>query len=254
MRTPEYFLAILEDALSRLKLSAANITDQLPGSALPPGGPSGSGYPAAPMTHDKITDFTAAVTDVVGDLGGFTDPTTTAGDLIYRDGSGPQRLPIGSADQVLTVVSGEPGWAPAASGTIPQCVTCWHDESVVTAGAGVLNTNSTDGGQRYQTYSAIAPAASGDAFAQSVVLDAGSYVLSILGYTDTDQGQVTWTLGAQVLVTGQDWYSGGGAYNVVKTVSFTLATAGRYALTGTISGKNASSSGYVLRLTKFWIR
>ena len=48
---------------------------------------------------------------------GFTNPMTTAGDLIDGGTAGaPQRLAIGSAGQVLTVVSGAPAWAPATSG------------------------------------------------------------------------------------------------------------------------------------------
>jgi hypothetical protein len=43
----------------------------------------------------------------------LTDPTTTEGDVIYRDGSGLQRLGIGTAGQRLTVNSAEtaPEWA-----------------------------------------------------------------------------------------------------------------------------------------------
>ncbi len=43
--------------------------------------------------------------------GGFTNPMTTAGDLIDGGASGaPQRLAIGSAGQVLTVSGGAPAW------------------------------------------------------------------------------------------------------------------------------------------------
>jgi hypothetical protein len=47
------------------------------------------------------------------DTSGLTDPTTTEGDVIYRDGSGLQRLGIGTAGQRLTVNSTEtaPEWA-----------------------------------------------------------------------------------------------------------------------------------------------
>lgn len=43
-------------------------------------------------------------------------PTTTQGDLIRRGASADERLPIGSADQVLTVVGGVPAWADASGG------------------------------------------------------------------------------------------------------------------------------------------
>ena len=49
-----------------------------------------------------------------------TSPTTTIGDLIYNNtgsAAGDTRLPIGSDDQLLTVVSGEPAWADAPVST-----------------------------------------------------------------------------------------------------------------------------------------
>lgn len=49
---------------------------------------------------------------------------TTAGDLIKGTGSGTfNRLGIGSAGQVLTVSSGAPAWATAASGSMTQLAT-----------------------------------------------------------------------------------------------------------------------------------
>lgn len=52
-----------------------------------------------------------------GSSGGFTNPMTTAGDLIIGGASGAAaRLGIGSAGQVLTVAAGDPSWAAAAGG------------------------------------------------------------------------------------------------------------------------------------------
>jgi len=49
--------------------------------------------------------------------GGLSNPMTTTGDVIIGGGSGtPARLAIGSAAQVLTVVSGQPAWATNPSG------------------------------------------------------------------------------------------------------------------------------------------
>lgn len=44
-------------------------------------------------------------------------PTTTQGDLIYRDASNNARLAIGTAGQVLTVAGGVPTWAAASGGS-----------------------------------------------------------------------------------------------------------------------------------------
>ena len=41
----------------------------------------------------------------------ITNPLTTLGDLLFRDENGAQRLPVGSAGQVLKVVGGVPTWS-----------------------------------------------------------------------------------------------------------------------------------------------
>lgn len=49
--------------------------------------------------------------------GGFTNPMTTKGDMIYEDATpAPNRLPIGTPGQLLTVVSGLPAWSTGAVG------------------------------------------------------------------------------------------------------------------------------------------
>jgi hypothetical protein len=60
-----------------------------------------------------------------GSGGGFSNPMSTAGDIITGGSSGtPQRLAAGSNNQVLTVVSGAPAWAaPAANPAFSTTVT-----------------------------------------------------------------------------------------------------------------------------------
>jgi len=49
-----------------------------------------------------------------------TNPMTTAGDMITGGAAGvEQRLPVGSANQVLTVTAGAPAWAAASGGSPP---------------------------------------------------------------------------------------------------------------------------------------
>lgn len=49
--------------------------------------------------------------------GSGSSPTTTAGDLIVRGAAVDERLPVGSAGQILTVSGGAPAWvSPSASG------------------------------------------------------------------------------------------------------------------------------------------
>ena len=88
-----------------------------------PAGVSGS----AVLAPDSVGNFDVSENDgsfsrvcTAGNgvcAGGFTNPMTTAGDLIdATTGGAPQRLGIGTNGYVLTVVSGAPAWAASAAG------------------------------------------------------------------------------------------------------------------------------------------
>lgn len=63
-----------------------------------------------PQLQRMIRAVDADVDGIAG--GGMSNPMTTLGDIIRGASAGaPQRLAVGSAGQVLTVVSGEPMWA-----------------------------------------------------------------------------------------------------------------------------------------------
>lgn len=63
------------------------------------------------------TNFFCGATSAGGGGGGFTNPMTTAGDLIDGGSGGtPQRLPIGATGDVLRVVAGAPAWATISAG------------------------------------------------------------------------------------------------------------------------------------------
>jgi hypothetical protein len=67
-------------------------------------------------TSDSAYEEFAKVSEVVG--GGMTNPMTTAGDMIYAGSSGiPTRLPKGTDDQYLKLVSGAPTWAAGGGGS-----------------------------------------------------------------------------------------------------------------------------------------
>jgi len=56
--------------------------------------------------------------------GGFSDPMTTSGDIIYRDVlNSTTRLSAGAENQVLTIVSGIPSWATLSSGFSDPMIT-----------------------------------------------------------------------------------------------------------------------------------
>lgn len=80
--------------------------------------------------------------------GGMTNPMTTAGDTIVGGASGtPQRLPIGTAGQVYTVVSGAPAWASAASASLAPVIAfnlTNKSGGAVTSGDVVILDSSND--------------------------------------------------------------------------------------------------------------
>jgi len=83
-----------------------------------------------------------------GGGGGFTNPMTTAGDIIVGGASGAaQRLGIGSAGQVLTVVSGAPAWATPSGGGggIPateRAINASYDYGILASAAASTNTTA----------------------------------------------------------------------------------------------------------------
>lgn len=73
-----------------------------------------------------------------GSGGGFTNPMTSAGDMIYENFTpAPARLPIGSAGQVMTVVGGLPAWnSQSTSAAVPPT------ETRITTGSGTYTVPS----------------------------------------------------------------------------------------------------------------
>ena len=69
---------------------------------------------------------------------------TTQGDLLYRDGSGLQRLAIGSANQALLVNSSANGFTYGSAGKAVECFV-YADENVgsIASGADFVNWNFT---------------------------------------------------------------------------------------------------------------
>lgn len=68
-------------------------------------------------TNNTTIATTAFVTAAIQGSGGYVDPLTTNGDLVYYNG-GTTRLGIGTNGQVLTVVGGLPVWSAAAGGVL----------------------------------------------------------------------------------------------------------------------------------------
>lgn len=90
--------------------------------------------------YDSSTgaDYKVLMSGLKSYIGGFADPMTTFGDIIFRGSSTPSRLPIGSVGQVLTVSNAGnfniPSWQTPSggSGTVTS----------VTAGNGMTQTGT----------------------------------------------------------------------------------------------------------------
>jgi len=136
---------------------------------------------------------------------------------------------------------------------LPLQATLWHDESVVTVGNALLSVVSGSG-QRYATLSYQNVAADGDTFTQDFTLKAGNYTLYALGFTNANSGKIDWYVDGVLQSSGQDWYSAGNVFNVIKTSSVTVVGNGIHELKGVVNGKNVASGGYFIQFTKMWIQ
>jgi hypothetical protein len=111
---------LIAEALASHRVPASQIRDQLAGSQVAPAAPGSPGVvdpdafePALgnPGTTDFVLSSTTAGVRSWVAGGGMADPTTTAGDLIYRGAVSVTRLGIGDAGMFLRVVGGAPAWA-----------------------------------------------------------------------------------------------------------------------------------------------
>jgi hypothetical protein len=98
--------------------------------AAPLASPTFTGTPAAPTATSGTNTTQVATTAFVQTAAGLLIPkslVTTAGDLIAGTGAGTvERLPMGTAGQVLTVGGADPSgleWAPGPSGTYAPIAT-----------------------------------------------------------------------------------------------------------------------------------
>jgi hypothetical protein len=135
---------------------------------------------------------------------------------------------------------------------LPTRAALWHDESTVTAGNALSVVADTS--QWFGVYAYQNAAVNGDSFTQSLWLRQGMYMVTFLGETDSGSGRVDWSLDGTVFAAGQDWYSASLVRNVQKTATLTILTDGYHTLKAVLNGKNGSSSGYKLLLTRIAFR
>ena len=137
---------------------------------------------------------------------------------------------------------------------IPTRAVMWHDQAIVLTGNAI--SRSIVGSQAFNFYAAQGAGANGNSFNQSFYLQAGNYTLTVLGRTDNASGLIDWYIDGVLVLAGQDWYSSTTTWNARQSNSTTpgqiaITGSGYHVLKGVVNGKNASSSGYSINLTKY---
>ena len=139
----------------------------------------------------------------------------------------------------------------AAALSYPIHTTIWFDEAIsnktlffesISTRAYALNI--------YQD-----PNANGDWIETTFYLSAGTYTFGVLGVAEDDAGILDWSVDGVPIITGQDWYNAAPTGNTRKQTSgIVISTSGIHTLRATVNGKNASSVGFYIVLTKAWFR
>jgi hypothetical protein len=181
------------------------------------------------------TDWQLAITNAVTQnytaiLAGLSDPTTTTGDMLYRGISGLTRLPIGSANQVLSTQSGIPTWATIStllgiSGTGGR-ILYWNGTSIISLPTPVASSVLTHSG-----VSGTAPSWSASGLTGFISGPASSIDNRIMLFSGTT-GKVAKMSGATI-----------SAANALTGISSATLTAGLTAMTGTFSGLVSAAGG-----------
>lgn len=136
---------------------------------------------------------------------------------------------------------------------LPTRATMWHDEATVTAGNALERRVVSTGAYNVVSYQNAG--ANGDTFTHNFVVGEGTYTLTVLGRHLPSAGRVDWYVDDVLVASAQDWYAGVTESNIEKSVAaIVIAEGGWHVLKGVVNGKNGSSSGYDLQLTKYWLK
>ena len=140
--------------------------------------------------------------------------------------------------------------APAAGDLASKTDVMWHDQSIITVGNAL--TTAIDIGQRHSYVMYQNAAANGDTWKNGFLVQAGTYSLNFLSTKDADRGSLDVYID-DVLAGTIDFYAGSLTKNQTSTISSLTITDGYHTLKGVVNGKNASSSGYIIALTKIYL-
>jgi len=133
----------------------------------------------------------------------------------------------------------------------PNSAVLWIDQFTIVAGTGPL-VPVIYSAQFYQLLVHETSAANGDAIQAQFSIAAGTYTISILGFQGTAYGILDIYIDGSVVISGQDWYGGGG-FNTIQSAGSIVLSAGVHTFKIVVNGKNGSSSGYLFDLTRVLI-
>lgn len=126
------------------------------------------------------------------------------------------------------------------------------DEATIISGNALNIVNQQS--QLYEYYAYQNPPAVGDTRSWNIFIENGSYNLICVGVSSNSCGMVDWYLDSTKVISGQDWYIGNaGTLNTVISGVIAVPTDGQHKLRVNVTGKNTSSSSYVIPLTKIYL-
>jgi len=197
------------------------------GNGILPVSQGGTGATAAAGARVNLGLGTASVLDA----------GIAAGNVMQLDSSA--RLPAIDGSQLTHLI-------------YPVTATLWHDQSKILTGNPFWVIHESN--QNYSVGAQQNTPADGDSFSDTFPLKGGSYTLNVLGITYSDKGMIDWYIDGVLFLSGQDWYTPGVTYNVVKSTPITIVGDGLHTLTGLVNGRNAASTNYFMEFTKVWIQ
>jgi len=145
-------------------------------------------------------------------------------------------------NESLTIAASGSGGAAV----YPKRATMWHKDSLPLSGSAIGLLANT--GQFTALLFRQSPSVNGDSWTNGFFLAAGSYTLHFLAAKSNGAGKLDVSVDGTYWDT-LDFYNASTTLNQDFSGALTVAADGWHVVEGTVNGKHASSSGYVINLT-----
>ena len=138
-----------------------------------------------------------------------------------------------------------------AGPALPKSATMWHDQSLVLVGGQIETDQDT---VPYYTLASQTAADDGDSWSNGFYIRAGTYTLNLLIKKSSSSGLLDLYIDDSLISSGNDFYHFSDLGNQIITIgSVIISSDGYHSLKGIVNGKNASSAGYWIYITKMWL-